>query len=120
MSQSSSGGSNFIELGGFGMIIDSNTSYYVTDQTNIIFLLNENYEYITKNTFSNPVSIVTVNSSLYITGYKYVWKADKYLNILITHSESADYRDIYFNCTENLIYIASKGYIYFQVFDFQV
>ncbi len=102
------------------MMVDFNTSYYVMDElANRTYLLNDNYDYVTDRTFTLPQYMVTVNSSLYITGMSNIWKTDKYLNILITHNESAvaNYNGIYFNCTDNLIYAASTGYKYFQVFD---
>ncbi len=102
------------------MMVDFNTSYYVMDElANRTYLLNDNYDYVTDRTFTLPQYMVTVNSSLYITGKSNIWKTDKYLNILITHNESAvaNYNGIYFNCTDNLIYVASTGYKYFQVFD---
>ena len=113
-------GNSFTQLQGFGMMVDFNTSYYIMDEiNNITFLLNDNYDYETMKTFSRPNYMVTINSSLYITGNNNVWKTDKYLNVLITHTESggANYNGIHFNCTDNLIYAASTGYTYFQVFD---
>ena len=41
----------------------------------------------------------------------------KYLNVLKSHSESAQYRGIYYNCTENSVYAASEAYYYFRVFN---
>ena len=111
-------GITFGWLQGFGMMIDSNTSYYALDWSgNTVFLLNENYDYVTKNTFPLAAYILTVNSNIFLTGQNNIWKTDKYLNVLITYSESGVYKDIFFNCTENLIYVAALGYTYFQVFD---
>jgi hypothetical protein len=120
MSKTSLNGNTFSALQGFGMMVDFNTSYYIMDETkNLIFLLNDNYDYVTIKTFSRPNYMVTINSSLYITGSINVWKTDKYLNVLFTHTESgvANYNWIYFNCTDNLIYVAPTGYTYIQVFD---
>jgi hypothetical protein len=111
-------GNNFSFLHGFGMICDFNTSYYIMDlPTNTTFLLNNDYCYVTHKTFSAPAFMIAINASLYITGDNNIWKTDKYLNVLLTHSESGTYRGIYFNSTENLIYVASKSYEYIQVFD---
>ena len=111
-------GISFSRLVGFGMMVDFNTSYYIIDiNTHTIFLLDDNYVYVTMKTFSNPKYMVAINSSLYITGQNKIWKTDKYLNILIEQNESASYRDIYFNSTENLIYAAPLSYKYYQVFD---
>jgi hypothetical protein len=104
------------------MMVDFNTSYYVADfKANRIYLFNINYDYVVDKTFSAPAYIVTVNSSLYITGQSNNWKTDKYLNVLIKHNESgAYYRGIYVNTTENLIYVASTAYTYLNVFDFNL
>ena len=101
------------------MIVDYfNTSYYVNDYlANTIYLLNDDYGYVTKKTFTSPTYMVDINSSLYITGENNMWKTDKYLNVLITYNESGNYRGIHFNSTENLIYVASKAYYYIQVFN---
>ena len=62
--------------------------------------------------------IVNVNSTLYITGDEKIWKTDKYLNILITYSSSGSkYQGIFYNCTENLIYVAPYTNEYLEVFD---
>jgi hypothetical protein len=102
------------------MIADCNTSYYLLDwSTGNIFLLNDNYGYVTKKVFSKPNYMVTVNSSVYISADSNIWKTDKYLNILITYSSTivAYYNGILFNRTESLIYAAPYAYTYFQVFD---
>jgi hypothetical protein len=99
--------------------VDINTTYYVLDyNANRIFLLNDNYGYLTHKAFTNPAYMVTVYSYLYITGNSDICKTDKYLNVLKTHTEfGASYRGIYFNSTENSIYVAPNTYTYFQVFD---
>ena len=99
-------------------MVDFNTSYYVVDYYAGVFLLNDNYGYIAKKTFSKPNYIVNANSNLYITGDNNIWKTDKYLNILITYSSSGSkYQGIFYNCTENLIYVAPYTNAYLQVFD---
>jgi hypothetical protein len=119
MSETSLNGNILSGLQGFGMMVDFNTSYYIMDESNnIIFLLNDNYDYVTMKTFSNPNYMVTINSSIYLTGTNNIWKTDKYLNILKTLTDLiANYNGIYFNCTDNLFYVASTGYSYIQVFD---
>ncbi len=98
---------------------DFNTSYYITNEYGqAIYILNDNYDYVSRKTFIYSGCMVTINSSLYITGSHNIWKTDKYLNILITHTESgAYYYGIYFNCTNNFIYVAPTVYSYIQVFD---
>ena len=99
-------------------MVDFNTSYYVVDYNYGVFLLNDNYDYVTKQTFSKPNCIVNVNSSLYKTGDQNIWKTDKFLNLLITYSSSSHkYQGILYNCTEYLIYVAPYTNTYLQVFD---
>jgi hypothetical protein len=101
------------------MMAGFNTSYYVMDYVaNIIFLLNDNYGYMNKKSFSKPTYILTIGSSLYITGDNDIWKTDESLNVLRKYSSqsSAQYRVMYFNCTENEIYVSSQQYKYIQVF----
>jgi hypothetical protein len=104
---------------GFGMMVDFNSSYYVLEHwKHHIFLLNDNYAYVTMETFTAPNYMITVNSSLYVTGDHNIWKTDKYLNKLITYDcPIAWYRGIYFNSTENLIYAARSSLTYFELFD---
>jgi hypothetical protein len=110
-------GNSFSWLHGFGMMVDFNTSYYVADlSANRIYLLNDNYEYVANKTFSSPAYMVTINSSLYITGFSSIWKTDKYLNVLQTYTSiGAQYRGIYFNSSEKLIHIADRLKTDFQV-----
>ena len=112
-------GNTFSYLHGFGMMCDFNTTYYVIDWSgNRIFVLNDNYGYVTQKTFSAPTYMIIVNSNLYISGQNNIWETDKYLNTLNTYTFSgAGYRGIYFNLTDNSIYAAPIGYTYFQLFD---
>ena len=112
------GTNNFSQLGGFVMMVDSNTTYYVIEWNLGIFLLNDYYDYLNITKFSKSKYMITVNSSFYITGTNNIWKTDKYLNVLIEISDNiADFRDIFFNRSENLIYVAPKLYQYIQVFN---
>ncbi len=53
-----------------------------------------------------------------ITGENNIWKTDKYLNILITYSSiGSKYQGIFYNCTENLIYVAPYTNTDLHVFD---
>jgi len=112
-------GNIFSMLQGFGMMCDFNTSYYVVDYTgNKIYTLDDNYKYVSMTTFTSPTYMTNVNSSLYIAGQSNIWKTDKYLNILMVYTESgAKYRGIYYDSTENLLYLPPIVYTYFQAFD---
>jgi hypothetical protein len=103
-----------------GMFFDDiMTYYYVSDTgTNLIFILDDNYNYLDKKTFVNANRMIAQNSSLYIAGNTTIWKTDKYLNILQTYNDSAaQYLNIFFHSIDNFIYLAPRGYTYIQAFD---
>ncbi len=93
------------------MIIDSNTTYYLLDKVGgKIFILNDEWNYITYKVISAPLYIVnTDNKTLYISSMSNIYKTDKYLNLLgqYTATNSPSYRGIYFNPKNILIYVAS-------------
>jgi hypothetical protein len=61
-----------------------------------------------KESFTYARSLITIKNYLYITGDFNVWKKDEQLNVLITHTNSiAGYRGLYYNSTDDLIYMAS-------------
>ncbi len=100
-------------------MVDFNTTYYLSDyDANLIYLLNDNYNYVASKTISRPAYLITINSNIFIAGQTSIYKADKYLNVSQTYtSTGSTYRGIYFNCTENLIYVSDTSKTDFQVFD---
>ena len=103
-------GNSFTQLFGFGMMIDSNTTYYVLDKTGgKVYILDEQYNYIAHKSFSTPCYMATTGSTVYISSLSNVYKTDKYLNLLsqFTSTNSPSYRGIYYNSTSSLIYVAA-------------
>ena len=102
------------------MIIDLNATYYVTDPTgNRIYMFDEDWNYINFKSLNNPVYMLTVNYTLYITGINNIYKTDKYLNNLNQYNanDSPFYNGIYFNETNNLLYIVSNSKFAIDVFN---
>ena len=62
-----------------------------------------------------------IGNSLYASGQENIWKLDQNLNILIQYNASNGtipiYRGIYYNCTNNFIYIAPRALNVIHVFD---
>ena len=110
---------------GFAMFTPSNSYYYVSDLgLNRIFILNEDWSYVSNKTFLAPAYLTTIGNNLYATGYKNIWKLDQNLNILIQYtatgfstSPGPYYMGIYYNSTNNLIYVAPNSLNVIEVFN---
>ena len=98
-------GISFSYLVGFGYLVDSNTTHYVLDWSgNKIIIFDENWQYLTFQSFNNPAFMISVNNGLYISANNFIYKTDKYLNKTNQYySASAGYRGLYFNSTNNTI-----------------
>ena len=56
--------------------------------------------------------MISIGNSLYMTGYKNVWKVDQDLNILMNYKPtcgSPGYRGISYNPSNGLLYVVSGG-----------
>ena len=114
-------GDSFSYLVGFGMYSSSNTTYYyVMDYgASKIYILNDEWSFISAKTFTNPQYMINIGNSLYMTGWPYsVWKLDKNLNILIKYNHAGYplYRGISYNLSNSSIYVAAYGLDEIQVF----
>jgi hypothetical protein len=112
---------NFTSLTGFGFYSSCNTSYYVTDHgAKRVYILNDDWSYVSYKNFTNPVYMITIGSSIYMTGNANIWKLDKDLNILIQFTSTGstpNYRGIYYNSKNGFIYAAPSNLTEIQVFD---
>ena len=101
------------------MIVSTNTTYYVTDNTlNRIYILNDQWVYIGNKSFYYPMYISTIDNYLYITGKQNIWKTDKDLNVLIQYNNSsAGYYGICYNTAKNLIYAVANYQKSIHIFD---
>ena len=105
-------GESFGELCGFGMYSSSNvTYYYLMDWfANKVFILNDEWEFISFKNFSGPHCMILINSSLYMTGNHNIWKEDQDLNILINYQPTGGYPwycGISYNPSNGLIYVVA-------------
>jgi hypothetical protein len=111
----------------FGFLMSgslSSTSYYVTDLiNNKVYVLNDNWSYVSNKTFSNPALIITIECSLFMTGHNNIWKLDKDLNVLIHYNATASnpkYRGIYYDSKRSYIYVAPVNFQVIQEFDLKL
>ena len=59
---------------------------YVMDYgANEVYILNDEWKFISFKSFSNPAYMISIGNSLYMTGHSNVWKVDQDLNILINY-----------------------------------
>ncbi len=102
-----------------GFAMDSTkTRYYISDWTyNKIYILNNEYQYISEKSFNFPKKIISIGNNMYISG-RYIWKTDRDLNVLIQFDGTNSlFMDIYFNSTNTLMYVPSYYLNSIQVFD---
>ena len=78
-------GNSFGDLHGFRMYSSFNIAYYyvIDFGANRVYILNGEWKFISSKTFSNPLNMISISNSLYMTGDYNVWKVDQDLNILI-------------------------------------
>jgi hypothetical protein len=107
-----------VEALGFGMD-STKTRYYISDFWNDkIYILNDEYQYISQKTFYSPAKMITIGENMYIAGDSYVWKTNKDLNVLIQYNRiGSRYIDIYFNSTNSLMYVTAAYNLSIHVFD---
>jgi hypothetical protein len=122
MNITSINGVSFSGLSGFGMLIDSQTSYYIMDSNNgRIIIFDKNWKYSSTISISSPYSMITKNNYLYITSDYYIYKTDKFLNSIKQYpSNNPNYmgfRGICYNSNDNYIYAVSNNYYRIYSFD---
>ena len=106
-------GTAFSWLLGFGMMNSScNASFYVMDWgANKVYIINDNWSFLSFETFNLPAYMITVENSL--------WKLDLNLNVLIQYTATVTvwYRGLYFTSTNRLLYVAPYALTEIHVFN---
>ena len=79
----------FKSLLGFGFYSSNNASYYVMDHGDKkVYILNDDWSYVSYKNFTSPASLITIGSSVFMTGTSTIWKLNKYLNILVQYNST--------------------------------
>ena len=79
-------GNSFGRLNGFGMYSSSGIVYhYEMDWYKGVFILNDQWSFISFKVFTYPLYMISTGNSLFMTGRDNVWKLDQDLNILINY-----------------------------------
>ena len=106
-------GTSFDALMGFGMYSSANaTYYYVMDYwANKVFILNDEWSFISSKVFNYPAYMINIGNSLYMTGNYNVCKVDKDLNILRNYNPGGtpSYRGISYSPSNGFIYVALEN-----------
>ena len=113
-------GMKFGELRGFGMYSSTNTTYYyVLDYWRGVYILNDQWSFISFKEFYSPQYMINIGNSLYMTGWDNVWKVDKDLNILRNYNpgQAPFNRGISYNPSNGFIYVAAWNIAEIQVFN---
>ena len=108
---------------GFAMSSSNPIRYYVTNYDHHkIFVFDEDWVYFSeKSSFNQATYMISIGNNFYITGERNVWKTDAQLNVSITHTNlTAGYYGLYYNSTNNLIYVAALNLKVIQVFSLNI
>ncbi len=98
------------------MFLDSNTINYITDYYNHrIIVYSKNWKYSFSKKFEYPYSMIWKNNYLFIAGEYYIYKTDKYLNLIKQYS-LYESRGIYSN--SNYLYVVT--YYYNRIYQFDI
>jgi hypothetical protein len=107
---------------GLGMSSSNPIQYYVTHHSQCkIFVFDENWNYVSnKSSFPYVNYMIPLGNYLFITGRDNIWKTDQQLNVLLQYNSTSSfpvYRGLYYNSTNNLIYVTSSGFNVIHVFN---
>jgi hypothetical protein len=87
-----------------------------------INIFDENWNFINSIPYSLPHNIATINNTLFITSENSIYKSDKYLNLIQQYNstDSPRYYGIYYNTTNNLIYVVAFDHKRIDIFDLEL
>ena len=105
---------------GFGMSsLYKNLFYIINQYYGQIGTFDDNWNYLSNSTsFISPCNMVTIGSNIFITDWSYLSKTDLLLNILKQLRMDHSTYGIYYNCSNNLIYLTApfiKTILYFDL-----
>ena len=87
---------------------------------NKVFIFHDDWSYFSYKKFAGPAYMITIGNSLFMTGEENIWKLDENLNVLNRHVATGTfpgYRELFYNSTNQLLYIAPHLLNVILVFD---
>jgi hypothetical protein len=79
---------------------------YVVNYYHEIIVYDRNWNYMKKEAFLSPLSLLAINKTLVITGGSNIWKTDSYLKVIKEYNDiESQFCGIWYNETNNLLYI---------------
>ena len=106
--------------------MESTNTYYVSDFSNsLIYMFNDNWDFIGQNEFNSPYYLTAVGLNLYVTNLDTIYKVSNDLNTIYAQYNAVDgigslYSGICYNTADNFLYAALVGALNtkeIQVFD---
>jgi hypothetical protein len=58
---------------------------------NTIYAFDEEWNYVSENSFTYPLLMISVGNSFYITSLYNIWKTNQQLNLLIDYTDSTGF-----------------------------
>ena len=102
---------DFSWLNGFGILTSISTIYYLADNNgNRVYVLDDNWVILRYANFISPANILVVGNFVYISSDDdSFYKMNSNLDVLVQYAldPGSRVRGIYFNSTNNLIYLAA-------------
>jgi len=106
---------------GFGISSSNRIQYYVTNWYKGEIYVFQEWSYLAKKSSFPYVNYMTQTDNLfYVTGLSSIWKTDEQMNVLIKYSSTGsipDYRGLYYNRINRLIYVASYNLQLIHIFN---
>jgi len=104
---------------GFGMSSLNPIQYYATHyHQDKIFVFDEDWNYVSnKSSFPEVYYMIPGANYSYITGDDNIWKTDQQFKVLIGKGSITDYRGLYQNSKNDLIYVAIETLQVIYVFN---
>ena len=109
------------------MYSSSNTQYYYVidyldydSNSGRVYILNDNWVFLSYKAFTYPAYMITIGTSLYMTGEVNVWKLDENLNVLIEYNPNGPspwFRGISYTPSNGLLYVVAYNLNFIHVLD---
>ncbi len=109
---------------GFEMKISNPIQFYATNYVKSkVFIFDEDWNYVSNKSFNKVNYMISIENFFWISGDENIWKTDEELNVLIQYNSTGltpGYTGLYFNSTNNLIYVAAYSLSLIKEFNLNV
>lgn len=102
------------------MLSSNQTVYYITASLGQIFTFDDNWNYVaTKSSLTSVTFMITIGCFFFITSNTNIWKTDQQLNLIKQYNPvgTSNFKGLFYNSTNNWIYVAAQSTYSIQLFD---